>query len=233
MINIILLIFLVFILIIDYETFVAYSPEYIKKLEYTKLQKQITSKHDNHNTKVKKMTKHFLDTVKNAINSTGSFLNMVNLNNKDSNGCILFRPMAADLTEKIIEDEIAGGVFIKETIQNSINKFVEDYEFLLYKFYNIPKNTIYKTELPKIKDTDNSNSFSVKKYYLKNLKDILESVYPKFDSADLVLYDAHLIKDALLKELYEFNFKDLPTTLTAMLQELDMKQCSTNKLCCP
>ena len=56
MITIILLIFLIFILMFDYETFVAYSPEYYKKLEYTKLQKKITSKHDNHNTKVKKMT---------------------------------------------------------------------------------------------------------------------------------------------------------------------------------
>ena len=30
---------------------------------------------------------------------------MVNLNNKDANGCILFRPMASDLTEQIIEDK--------------------------------------------------------------------------------------------------------------------------------
>ena len=53
MINIILLIFLVFILMLNNETFVALSPEYFKMLEYTKLQKEITSKNDNFNTKVK------------------------------------------------------------------------------------------------------------------------------------------------------------------------------------
>lgn len=229
MITIILLIFLIFILMFDLETFVAYGPEYYKKLEYTKLQKKITSKHDNHNTKVKKMTKHFLDNIKNTINDTGKFLDTVNENNKDSNGCILFRPMSADLTESMIENKIGDGSIIKETIQNSINTFVEDYEFLLYKFYKIPKNTIYKTELPIIKSVD---SLSIKNYYLKDLKHVLKSSYPNFDNGDLILYDAHLIKDSLLKELYKFNFNDLPNTLIIMLQDLDMKQCKTNKLCC-
>ena len=233
MINIVLLIFLIFILMFNLETFVvAYGPDYYKKLEYNKLQKQITSNHDNHNTKVKKMAKHFLDQIKNTINNTGSFLNVVNMNNKDSNGCILFRSMSADFTQKMIEIKLGDGTTIKNTIINSINQFVEDYEFLLYKYYNIPKNTIYKTELPPIDETNKSNNISIKKYYLKNLKDILETAYPKFDNADLVLYDGGLIKDSLLNELNKFNFKDLPTKLIEMLQELDMNQCTANKLCC-
>lgn len=228
--NIILVLFLFLFLLFYKEPFIVQSPDNYKKILFDNLQKQITSKHDNRNTKIKKMVKHLLDKVKNDINSTGGFLNMVNMNNKDANGCILFRPMAADLTEQIIEDEIAGGVTIKTTIEGSINKFVEDYDYLLYTYYTIPKNTIYTTELVVSEKRD--IPFSVKEYYLKDLKDILETAYPQFDNGGLVLYDSLLIKNSLIKTLNNFNFKDLPTTLTTMLQELDMKQCGVNKKCC-
>jgi len=210
----------------------AISKDRLKAMKFDNLQKRITSKHDNRTTKIKKMVIHHLNKVKNDINRTGEFLNIVNMNNKDANGCILFRPMAADLTEQIIEDEIAGGVTVKTEIQKSINTFVNDYEYLLYTYYNIDKRSVYSTELPTPNTKGIVNRFSVKEYYLKDLKDILESVYPKFDNSELVLYDAQLIKNTLIKTLDNFNFKDLPTSLTSMLQELDMKQCTTNKKCC-
>ena len=210
----------------------AISKDRLKAMKFDNLQKRITSKHDNRTTKIKKMVIHHLNNVKNDINSTGTFLNMVNLNNKDANGCILFRPMASDLTEQIIEDKIAGGVTVKSMINGSIDTFVDDYEYLLYTYYNIDKRSVYSTELPKPNNNGIVNIFSVKEYYLKDLKDILESVYPKFDNSELILYDAQLIKNTLIKTLDNFNFKDLPTSLTSMLQELDMKQCTTNKKCC-
>ena len=241
--NIIIILILILILIMIYdkskskskqETFIGGSSSInrAKSLKFDNLQKRITSKHDNRTTKIKKMVIHHLNKVKNDINSTGAFLNMVNLNNKDANGCILFRPMAADLTEQIIEDEIAGGVTVKSTINGSIDTFVDDYEYLLYTYYNIDKRSVYSTELPKPNNNGIVNTFSVKEYYLKDLKDILETVYPNFDNSELVLYDAQLIKKSLIKTLDNFNFKDLPTSLTSILQELDMKQCTTNKKCC-
>ena len=143
-------------------------------------------------------------------------------------GCILFETYSADLTESMIEEKDGDGSVIKETIENSLNKF-EDYEFLLYKFYKLSKNTIYKTELPKIKR--NTNNLSID-YYLKNLKDF-KVFLSEFNSGNLILFDARLIKNSLLKELNEFNFKDLPTKLINSTRFSDMKQCTKNKLCCP
>ena len=115
-----------------------------RKLKVMKLEKKITFKSDNRITKIKKMTNHLIQKLHDEIKNTGTFLiTMFDENaNKKPNDCINYSNISANVMGGMLQN--FNSEEIKKSINNSLNSFQNEYNYLLYDYYEISNTQIYQ-----------------------------------------------------------------------------------------
>ena len=184
------------------------------------------------------MILHTINKLKNDINATGLFVkHAINFNEfKKSNGCINFSDMSAKLFGSMIKDFDPGS--IKGQIYGSIDKFLEDYKFLINDYYKIPSHLIYNGSIEKTSQKPMMfNSISeiqqnMMKLYLGDLKQSIDIISPDFTKTSIKIYSPDTINKFVRNELSKFNFDDFPKIMNELIQKMDKIQCETKKLCC-
>jgi hypothetical protein len=229
-------ILLLIVFIILYSTFEAFipamyiNPKLIKINALKKLEQEQTYSSDLPETKKKKMIKYYLDILKNDINKTGEFLNdVIDIKaNTMENGCVNYSDISAGLfgafAGKYDPDSI------KKDVDSAINKFTEDYTFLINDYYNIPEYLINKSSI--IVNTVELQGNSIIDFYLDEVKQGLNQLKPDFTTTKIVIYHPDSIKTMILNQFNKIDFEEFPQKIVEIVQSLDKNQCKSRKLCC-
>tara|TARA_Y100001980_G_C14520980_1_gene296254 strand:+ start:268 stop:900 length:633 start_codon:yes stop_codon:yes gene_type:complete len=202
-----------------------------RKLKVMKLEEKKTLKSDNKTTKKKKMTNHLIQKLHDEIKNTGSFLRtMVDVNaNKKPNGCINYSDISANVMGGMLQN--FNSEEIKNSINNSLNSFQNEYNYLLNDYYKISNTQIYqdKKDYGVIESVQSNN---IMDYYLYEPLYVLKQYKNNFDSDQLELYKSEAIKQSVLDELNKLDLDKFPKKIMDLVQNMGQKQCDKDKKCC-
>ena len=202
-----------------------------RKLKVIKLEKDNTFKSDNRNTKIKKMTNYLLQKLHDEIKNTGSFLRtMVDVNaNKKPNGCINYSDISANVMGGMLQNFNAEE--IKSSINNSLNSFQSEYNYLLYDYYEISNTQIYQDKKD-YGEIDSVNSDDIMDHYMYSPKYVIMQYKNDFQSDQVELYKSDVIKQSILDELNKLDVDKFPKKIMDLVQNMGQKQCDKDKKCC-
>ncbi len=202
-----------------------------RKLKVMKLEKKITFKSDNKTTKIKKMTNHLLKKLHNDIVNSGAFLKtMVDINaNKKPNGCINYSDISANVMGGMLQN--FNTEEIKKSINNSLNSFQSEYDYMINDYYKLSSTQIYQDK-KKYEEINPVKSNDIMDHYMHSPRYVIKLYESDFQSDQLEIHNSKAIKQSVLNELNKLDLDKFPKQIMDLVQKMGQKQCKNDKKCC-
>lgn len=210
-------------------------------LKYKKLEKQITHKYDNNNTKIKKIINHLIQILENNLLKHVNIITNFYINSKEFNKdkCKILKQPSLDIFQYFVtfDKEV-----VKAELNNSVNIFLNEYREYTNEYLKIPQHHKYKLIIKsnkpnlkkpeKIEELIDYGKNYINSFGFYELINCINQIKFKYTSENIKIIHETEIEKTLKNAINNLDLEKFVKQTMKLKRILYKEQCRINKKCC-